>query len=102
MQFIAGICAPRVYNCFSQTYTYKGIYGHISRFEMTLGRTFVEAGRASSFVNADCPAPGHRSEALLALAELRLYYAGAFRPSQIATREGCAVLPRHHKRRKHD
>src|SRR5262249_18315835 len=41
-------------------YSFEGIYTHISRFEMTLRRTWSRAGRAHSFVAATCPAPPDR------------------------------------------
>jgi hypothetical protein len=94
MRFIAGECTIGYPNCFSQTYTYEGIYGHISRFEMTLGRRFLDARRTVSFVNADCPAPAGASIAHRLLAVLSVSYPGQLLPEQIATRR-CEVSRRH-------
>jgi hypothetical protein len=100
MQFIAGICARGHSNCFSQTYTYKGIYGHISKFELTVDRQFVHAGKRTSVVSADCPASGSSSSAIFPLVEVDLAYSGAISRSQVATRR-CEVFkaPRHSRRR---
>jgi hypothetical protein len=99
MQFIAGICAKGHPNCFSQTYTYKGIYGRISRFELTLARRFVHAGRKVSLVNAECPAGAGSSQAVVPLARFDLTYARAFPRTQIATGtcEVSSPRPHHHK-----
>lgn len=85
MQFIAGECPIGHPNCFSQTYTYTGIYGHISRFELTLGRTFVHAHRTVSFMNAECPAAGRAHGTALHEVGVRLAYPGLFPREQIAT-----------------
>ncbi len=63
MRRILGRCAGYRPNCFSQPYTLKGVYGHISRFELTLKRRFTRAGGRESFVNADCPARGRQLSA---------------------------------------
>ncbi len=100
MRFIDGICAPRHSNCFSQTYMYKGIYGHISKFELTLNRQFVHAGKRTSVVSADCPASGSSSSAVFPLVDVNLAYAYPARPlSQVAARR-CEVFkaPRHGRR----
>ncbi len=99
MQFIAGICARGYSNCFSQTYTYKGIYGHISKFELTLDRQFVHAGKRTSVVSADCPASGSSSSAVFPLVEVNLTYSEARSLSQVATRR-CEVSASRHRRRK--
>ncbi len=99
MQFISGICAPRRTNCFSQTYTYKGIYGHISKFELTLDRQFVHAGKRTSVVSADCPAGGSLSSAIYPLVKVNLAYSGGISRSQVATRR-CEVSASRHRRRK--
>jgi hypothetical protein len=100
MQFIAGICARGYSNCFSQTYTYKGIYGHISKFELTLDRQFVHAGKRTSVVSADCPASGSSSSAVFPLVEVNVTYSEARSLSQVATRR-CEVFkaPRHRRRK---
>jgi hypothetical protein len=90
MEFIAGICARGHPDCFSQTYTYKGIYGHISRFELTLDRRFVHAGRPASVVNAECPARGTSPSATFPLVKVDLTYPRFITLSQVATRR-CAV-----------
>jgi hypothetical protein len=99
MRFIAGECVRGHPNCFSQTYTYKGIYGHISRFELTLDRQFVHAGKRMSFVSADCPASGSSSSAVFPLVKVNLTYLGATSLSQVATHR-CEVFkaPRHRGR----
>ena len=74
MQFIAGECAKGHPDCFSQTYTYKGIYGRISKFELTLSRRFVHAGKPASLVSAGCPARRGTASATFPLAEVVLDY----------------------------
>ncbi len=99
MQFIAGICRRGHPNCFSQTYTYKGIYGHISKFDLALDRQFVHAGRRTSVVSADCPARNGSSSASFPLVKVNLAYSGAISRSHVATRR-CEVskAPRHRRR----
>ena len=100
MRFIKGICAPRHQNCFSQTYTYKGIYGHISKFELTLDRQVVHAGKRTSVVSVDCPASGSSSSAVFPLVKVNLAYAYPARPlSQVATRRCEVSASRHHRRK---
>jgi hypothetical protein len=113
MQFIAGICATRrrtapssrgawshsSSNCFSQTYTYKGIYGRISKFELTLDRQFIHAGKRTSVVSADCPASDGSSSAILPLAKVDLTYTDAISHSQVATRRCEVSAPRHRLRK---
>jgi hypothetical protein len=93
MRFIEGICERGHPNCFSQTYTYKGIYGHISKFELTVDRQFVHAGKRTSVVSADCPASGSSSSAVFPLVSVNLTYSAypAMLPSQVATRR-CEVF----------
>jgi hypothetical protein len=102
MRFIAGICARGHPHCFSQTYTYKGIYGHISKFELTVDRQVVHAGKRTSVVSADCPASGSSSSAVFPLVKVNLTYpAYPAKPlSQVATRR-CEVFkaPRHRRRK---
>jgi len=100
MQFIKGKCARGYSNCFSQTYTYKGIYGHISKFELTLHRQFVHAGKRTSVVSADCPANGSSSSAVFPLVEVNLTYSGARSLSQVATRRCEVSASRHHRRKR--
>jgi hypothetical protein len=99
MRFIAGECARGHPNCFSQTYTYKGIYGHISKFELTLDRQFVHAGKRTSVVSADCPARAGSSSAIFPLVRVNLAYREANSRSQVATRR-CEVPASRHRRRK--
>ncbi len=98
MRFIAGICTRGHPNCFSQTYTYKGIYGHISKFELTLHHRLVHAGKRISFVSADCPASGSSSSAVFPLVKVNLAYPGAISMSQVATRRCEVSAPRHRRR----
>jgi hypothetical protein len=100
MRFIAGICARGHSNCFSQTYTYKGIYGHISKFELTLDRQFVHAGKRTSVVSADCPASGSSSSTIFPLVKVNLAYPGASSRSQVATRRCEVSASRHHRRKR--
>lgn len=99
MRFIAGECARGHPNCFSQTYTYKGIYGHISKFELTLDRQFVHAGKRTSVVSADCPARAGSSSGIFPLVRVNLAYREANSRSQVATRR-CGVPASRHRRRK--
>ncbi len=63
MRHILGVCVPQS-ACFGSTYGFEGIYGHISKFELSLHRLFVNHGRRESFVNADCPARGRQLSAV--------------------------------------
>jgi hypothetical protein len=96
MRFIAGICRRGHTNCFSQAYTYKGIYGHISKFELTLDRQFAHAGKRTSLVSADCPARNGSSSTSIPLVKVDLAYPypGATSRSQIATRRCEVSAPR--------
>ena len=62
MREIEGICRrSKYYSCFEQPYAFKGIYGRISKFEMSLFRKFINAGKTESFVSdPECAAHGHR------------------------------------------
>jgi hypothetical protein len=100
MRFINGICARGHSNCFSQTYTYKGIYGHISKFELTLNRQFVHAGKRSSVVSADCPASGSSPSAVFPVVKVNLSYAYPARQlSQVAARRCEVFKALRHRRR---
>ena len=61
MRLIEGICIrSKYYSCFEQPYAFKGIYGHISEFELSLRRHFTHAGKTNSFVSdANCTVHGH-------------------------------------------
>ncbi len=100
MRFVAGICARGHPNCFSQTYTYRGIYGHISKFDLTLDRQFVHAGKRTSVVSADCPASDGSSSAVFPLVKVNLAYPEAISRTQVATRR-CEVSAsrQHHRKR---
>lgn len=80
MRFIAGICAYGHPNCFAQTYTFKGIYGHISKFDMTLARGFVHAGRRVGLISAECPARRPARALTLPLARVDLTYSRPVTP----------------------
>jgi len=101
MRFIAGKCRRGHPNCFSQTYTYRGIYGHISKFELTLHRQFVHAGKRISLVSADCPASGSSSSAVFPLVKVNLTYptGSPLTVSQVATRRCEVSAPRRRRRR---
>ncbi len=96
MRFIAGICRRGHPNCFSQTYTYKGIYGHISKFELTLNRRFVHAGKRTGVTSADCPARNGSSSTSFPLVKVDLAYPypDAISRSQIANRRCEVSAPR--------
>jgi hypothetical protein len=108
MRRIQGICRRGHPNCFSQTYTYTGIYGHISTFELTLGHQFAHAGKRTSVVSADCPARNGSSSTSFPLVKVNLAYPLDFAPpypdavvrSQVATRRCEVSAPRrvHRKR----
>lgn len=74
MQHIAGICQRGHPGCFSQAYTYEGIYGHISKFELALDRKFSRRGKRISVVSADCPSPNGSSSATFPLMKVNLAY----------------------------
>jgi hypothetical protein len=102
MQFIAGICRRGHPNCFSQTYTYKGIYGHISKFELTLDRQFAHAGKRTSVVSADCPARKGSSSTSFPLVKVDLAYPypNAISRSQVATSRCEVSAQRRHRRKR--
>lgn len=102
MRRIAGICRRGHPNCFSQTYTYKGIYGHISKFELTLDRQFAHAGKRTSVVSADCPARKGSSSASYSFVKVDLAYPypNAITRSQVATRRCEVPTPRYRRRKR--
>lgn len=57
MHILHGRCLRNRPNCFAQPYRLTGIYGRISKLELSLHRTFAHAGRRTSFVVARCPLP---------------------------------------------
>jgi hypothetical protein len=73
---IEGICVQGHPNCFDDPYTFKGIYGHISSFKMSLHRLFTDAGAKRSFVTARCPAPSGAPEATFPIVRANLTYLG--------------------------
>jgi len=85
MRNIQGQCRRGVTNCFSQPYTLKGIYAHISDFELSLHRRFAHDGRRQSVVNARCPAPADRAEAVFPLANVSLSYSSGASLSSVST-----------------
>ena len=97
MRFIAGACRRGHPRCFSQSYTYKGIYGHISKFQLSLDRQFIRAGRRTSVVSADCPAGEGSASASFPLVKVELAYSHAISRSQVATRR-CEVSAWRHRR----
>lgn len=102
MRSIAGICLRGHPNCFSQTYTYKGIYGHISKFELTLARQFARGGKRISVVSADCPARNGSSSASFPLVKVNLAYPYpyAILRSKVATGRCEVSAPRHLRRKR--
>jgi len=75
MSQLQGECQRAHPNCFAQPYALKGVYGHISSFEMSLHRRFAHAGKVASFVSADCPARGSLPGVTLPLVKTVLDYA---------------------------
>jgi hypothetical protein len=102
MRAIAGICQRGHPNCFSQTYSYEGIYGHISKFELALDRHFVRGGRRISAVSADCPARNGSSSATFPLVKVNLAYPypEAISQSKVATGRCEVSAPRHLRRKR--
>jgi hypothetical protein len=78
MSNIQGQCRFRRPNCFAQPYSLKGVYGHISKLELSLHRSFSKAGGRESFVNARCPADSNRRGTTFPLIRVSLNYAGRF------------------------
>ena len=74
MRRIHGKCARDHPDCFGQTYTFQGIYSHISYFRLFLHRRFTAAGRRRSFVNASCPPHGRSLEFPLENVSLRYVF----------------------------
>jgi hypothetical protein len=72
MRVIFGICLHP--NCFSP-YTLQGVYGHISKLELSLHRRFARNGESDSFLSSRCPVPGGGSEAAFPLVRVSLDYA---------------------------
>jgi hypothetical protein len=74
MRVIHGICTHP--NCFSP-YTLNGVYGQISKLELSLHRIFVRPGekQKQSLVSAGCPA-GNKQETIFPLMKVSLDYAG--------------------------
>lgn len=44
---------------YSGAYQFRGVYGHISKFELSLHRLFRRHGKRESIVSTDCPRPDH-------------------------------------------
>jgi len=73
MSQIQGLCARGHPNCFAQPYRLKGIYSHISEFQLDLHRRFRHRGRQASFVSAECSLPSGEQEATFPLASVVLH-----------------------------
>jgi hypothetical protein len=72
--------------CAREPYTYNNLYGHISRFEMSLHRSFFHAGARHSFVTARCPARSNSRQATFPLARIALgYFSTIEEPTATAT-----------------
>jgi hypothetical protein len=91
MTGMRGICAKNHPECFGTPYTLEGVYGHISRLEMTLHRLFPEHGKVGSFVEAHCHASGKRQASSFPLVRVSLDYASGSAPTNALTRK-CHVL----------
>jgi len=74
MSQIQGLCARGRPNCFAQPYRLKGIYSHISEFQLSLHRRFWHAGSHESFVGAECAVARGQKEATFSLATMNLSY----------------------------
>jgi hypothetical protein len=75
MHRVIGKCRRPDPACYEGPGPFRGIYGHISKFELTLGRRFSYGGKRESFVSATCPASGHRPSTLVSLEHIELRYA---------------------------
>ena len=74
MHLVRGECKNNTPDCGYGGF--EGIYGHISNFELSLHRIFATPrSRRTSFVGADCPAPGHRASASYKFAKVSVTYA---------------------------
>lgn len=74
MSQIQGLCARGHPNCFAQPYRLKGIYSHISEFQIDLHRRFQHHGSQASFVSAECSLPSGEKKANFPLASVLLRY----------------------------
>ncbi|HEX2392791.1 MAG TPA: hypothetical protein VHI77_07715 [Solirubrobacterales bacterium] len=74
MRPIIGKCVAGHPHCFDDPYTFRGIYGRISSFSISLHRRFSRAGKPHSFVRAACPAPPGDSEATFPIVKANLFY----------------------------
>jgi hypothetical protein len=85
MRDIKGICRKfsKYYSCFEQPYAFKGIYGQISKFEISLHRQLIHTGKAESFVSAQCAVHGHLRRASFPLMKVSLDYQDAPSLSEI-------------------
>jgi hypothetical protein len=90
MSHLQGECARAHPDCFEDPYTLKGVYGHISNFELSLHRLFAHNGKRVSFVSAECPLPANRSAARYPLAKVALDYSTGVKVSRVLTRR-CRV-----------
>ncbi|MGA8744330.1 MAG: hypothetical protein WB507_00505 [Solirubrobacterales bacterium] len=85
MSGIRGKCAYGHPNCFAQPYTLKGVYSHISKFELSLKRSFTHSGKRKSFVSAECPTRGRMTAASFPLAKVGLNYDGGLHLSSVVS-----------------
>jgi hypothetical protein len=74
MSSMQGICARGHPNCFAQPYRLKGIYSHISEFQLDLHRRFRHRRSKASFVSAECAAAPGQREMTFSLATMDLFY----------------------------
>ena len=72
-------------------YRFNGIYGHISKFELSLHRRFRHKGKSESFVGAECPAAPHIHAHIdyFAWMRLKLGYANGVKLSATANGLAC-------------
>ena len=83
MRRIVGKCVAEHPNCLGSPYTLSGVYGRISRLQVTLG---------GNFVRASCSAPAGAVEWRFPLARFELRYNGGGTLRQAVNR-GCRVAP---------
>jgi len=74
MRIIKGKCRSGHLYCFAQPYTFKGVYGHISKLEFSLHRQFNHAGKKENFVSSYCPARSSLAGASFPLEKVTLGY----------------------------
>jgi hypothetical protein len=90
MRNIRGKCRRGHHNCFAQPYTFKGVYGHISKLELSLNRPFTHAGKKENFASAYCPARSNLPGARFPLEKVTLGYSEGPALSRVA-RQACEI-----------